>query len=494
MTSSRETVGGIVAGRTLPGIGERVIRRTSPGDGSPLSDVAVCGVQEVDDAVRIGAEAFDLGIWSDRSPQVRGEVLRTLADLVERDARMLAEMDAVEAGKPIGECIESDVPAALEALRWFAGAADKLYGATSPRGGQELGLTLREPIGVVAAIMPWNYPMAQTAWKLGPALAAGNSVLLKPAEQTPSSALHIARLAYEAGVPAEILSVLTGDGAVTGAAIASHPDIGALSFTGSTSTGRAILHAAASSNLKRVSLEMGGKSPQILLADALTYGEELFDQMIDAAFLTMGQNCTAGSRILVHESIADEVSDRFVTRARRLVVGPPLDPSTDIGPLITQDAADRVNALVDQAVSDGAEVLLRGAKLGQDGPTPQYVAPTVLRGCAPDSEIQQTEIFGPVATLTTFGSEAEAVTLANNTSYGLAASVWTRDLNSAMRLSRAVKAGVVSVNCYSEGGMSTPFGGYKQSGFGGKERAFDAFDQWTQTKTVWIHLHQTGER
>jgi gamma-glutamyl-gamma-aminobutyraldehyde dehydrogenase len=239
---------------------------------------------------------------------------------------------------------------------------------------------------------------------------------------------------------------------------------------------------------------MGGKSPQILLPDALAYGDELFDQMIDASFLTMGQNCTAGSRILVHESIADEVSDRFAKRARQLVVGPPLDPATDIGPLITQAAADRVNALVDRAVDEGAEILLRGSDPAQSAPTPQYVAPIVLRGCAPDSEIQQTEIFGPVATLTTFASEDEAVALANNTSYGLAASVWTRNLDAAMRLSRAVKAGVVSVNCYSEGGMSTPFGGYKQSGFGGKERAFEAFDQWVQTKTVWIQLHRTSEQ
>lgn len=487
MSSGTRLITALIGNERISSTSRGIVSRTNPSDGSPLPDSVVCGVEEVDYAVQVGQRVFDHGAWSRLEPAERGAALLRLADLVQRDGDLLAAMDSAEAGKPIRECLEGDVGAALEALRWFAGAADKLHGSTSMTGPSALGFTLREPMGVVAAIMPWNYPMAQAAWKIGPALAAGNSIILKPSESTPSSALRIAELALEAGIPEGVLSVLPGSGSVTGKAMAEHHGISALSFTGSTQIGRTILRASAESNLKRIALETGGKSPQILMDDALRYDDALFDHMIDAAFLTMGENCTAGSRILAHESIIDEVVERFVARARRLVVGPASDPETDIGPLISPEAAARAHALVDRAIADGGELAYGGEKT--QVADSQYVNPTVIRGVKPESEIQQVEVFGPVVTVASFATEAEAIHLANNTEYGLAASLWTNDVDRVVRVARALQAGVVSVNCYSEGGMSTPFGGYKTSGFGAKERGMEAFDQWTNTKTVWLQVH-----
>ncbi|MFC8194291.1 aldehyde dehydrogenase family protein [Streptomyces sp. NPDC057298] len=462
------------------------LRVVNPTTGELITTVPAASADDVARAAEQAHRVFQSGVWSGRPPRERAAVLLRLADLMERDAEFLAGLDSEDAGKPITECRTGDVPGAIESIRWFAEAADKVFGRVAPTGHDSLGLVSREPVGVAAAILPWNYPLAMAAWKVGPALVAGNCLLLKPAEATPRSTLHLAALATEAGLPDGVLTVLPGLGPVTGTALARDPLVRALSFTGSTATGRRILAAAAETNFKRVSLEMGGKSPQVLMADALAYGDDLIDNMIEAAFLTMGQNCTAGSRVLVHHSIAEEVLHRFTTAAKGLVIGDPADPRTQVGPLISTTALDRVSAAVEAARSAGAHIHTGGLPPGlpEHG---AYYPPTVVSRAPAGSDVLTKELFGPVVTVETFESEDEAVRRANATEYGLAASVWTRDLDTAVRLARAIEAGVVSVNSYSEGDITTPFGGWKQSGFGGVEKSTDAFAQWTREKTIWIH-------
>ncbi|PBC77550.1 gamma-glutamyl-gamma-aminobutyraldehyde dehydrogenase [Streptomyces sp. TLI_235] len=467
---------------------QSVLRVTNPATGELIAALPAANARRVAEAAERAQRVFESGSWSRWPPRGRASVLLRLADLMERDAETLARLDSEDAGKPITECRTGDVPGAIESIRWFAEAADKLFGRLAPTGRDHLGLISREPVGVVAAILPWNYPLAMAAWKVGPALAAGNCLLIKPAEATPRSALHLARLATEAGLPEGVLTVLPGHGPVAGTALARDPLVGALSFTGSSAVGRRILTDAAQTNFKRVSLEMGGKSPQILMADALGFGDELIDNMIEAAFLTMGQNCTAGSRVLIHRDIAEEVLARFVAAAESLVIGDPSEPETRIGPLISHAARDRVAGAVDAAAAAGAHIHTAGLPDGMPG-AGAYYPPTIVTGAPVASDVLTQELFGPVVTVQTFTTEAEAVRLANATEYGLAASVWTRDLDTALRLSRDVQAGVVSVNAYSEGDLSTPFGGWKQSGFGGAEKSAAAFAQWTREKTIWIRTH-----
>lgn len=459
----------------------------NPANGAVIGEIETTAPDLVAQHARDALAVFDSGAWSGRTPRERAAVLLRLADLMERDAALLARLDSEDAGKPIRECIENDVTGAIETIRWFAEAVDKRYGDVSTTPRNALSFTEWEPFGVVAAILPWNYPLAMAAWKVGPALALGNSLILKPAEATPRSTFHLARLAVEAGLPDGVLRVLTGHGSVTGDSLARDPLIGAISFTGSTTTGRRVLKAAAESNMKRVSLEMGGKSPQILLDDALDFGEDLIQNMVTAAYLTSGQNCTAGSRILVARSIHDEVVRRFVDAAEALVVGDPSDPRTDLGPVISDAAADRILTAVRAAVSNGARLATGGEEV-LVSPGGRYLPPTVLTDVPAGDHILRAELFGPVVTVQSFDTLEDAITLANDTDYGLAASIWTSNINDALGAARRVRAGLISINSYSEGDLTVPFSGWNHSGFGGAEKSLAGFEQWSRRKSVWAQI------
>jgi 4-(gamma-glutamylamino)butanal dehydrogenase len=458
----------------------------NPATGRQLADVAAGDVADIDLAVRAARRAFDAGVWSRRSPAERKQVLLNFADLLEANLEELAQLEALDAGKPITDCRDVDIPETVRTFRWYAEALDKVFDAVAPTGHDALGLIIREPIGVVGAVLPWNFPLMMAAWKAAPALAAGNSLIIKPAELTSLSTLRLAELAAEAGIPDGVLSVVPGLGETAGQALGRHMDVDALSFTGSTEVGRMFLRYSSESNLKEIVLECGGKSPQVIMANPpdLDY---VADQVLFAGFMNMGENCTCGSRLIVHRSVRDELIDKLVNKTADWPVGDPLDPATKIGPMIERPHLDKVLGYIEAGRQEGARVVVGGGRT-LEASGGYFVEPTVFDDVANSMKIAREEIFGPVISTIPFDTEEEAIALANETSYGLAASLYTTDLDTAFRLARSIKAGTVSVNSYSEGDITTPFGGYKQSGFGGRDKGLEAFDQYTQKKTVWVTL------
>jgi acyl-CoA reductase-like NAD-dependent aldehyde dehydrogenase len=471
-----------IGGRFVDALDGSTFEVVNPHDGSLVAEVSEAKPADVDRAVAAARDAFPA--WSSASAADRGRFLLRLADAVEAHADELAQLESLDTGHPIRDSSRLDVPRTAATFRYFGGMADKYQGDVVPVERGFLNYLLRQPLGVVGQIVPWNFPLMFTSWKMGPALAAGNTVVFKPAELTPLSALRMAELMNEVGFPDGVVNVVPGFGPVAGAYLASHGDIQKIAFTGSTSVGRAVLEASAS-NLKRVQLELGGKGANIVFGDA-----DLAAAVAGSAFAifhNQGQACIAGSRLILHRSIADEFVERFVDLARSIRLGNPLDPTTEMGPLTSAEHRDRVMGYVKIALDEGAEILT-GGKPPEDPALAAgcYFEPTVVRA-RPGDRVSQEEVFGPFVTVTTFDHEAEAIELANGTEYGLGAGLWTRDIAQAHKAAAAILSGMVWINCYKRVNPGSPFGGIRSSGYG-REMGFEAMHEYTETKSVWVNV------
>jgi acyl-CoA reductase-like NAD-dependent aldehyde dehydrogenase len=455
----------------------------NPATEEPLTEIAEAGEPEVDAAVRAARSAFDEGPWPRMTGAERGAILWKLADLLQANAQELAELESLDAGKPISDTTRIDVPLTIACFRYFAGYADKIEGETIPSRWGSFNYTLREPLGVVACIVPWNYPLLLASYKLAPALACGNAVVLKPATQTPLTALRLGELALEAGIPAGVLNVIPGPGRTCGEALAGHPMVDKVALTGSTATGARVM-AAAARNCTKVQLELGGKSPNVIFADA-----DLEKASAGAAFgifSNKGEICTAGSRLFVESKVHDDVLRRVVERAAKMKQGDPLDPKTRMGPQISKEQRDAVLRYVEIGKKEGAR-LIAGGGAPEDLPKGWFVKPTIFDDVSNEMTIAREEIFGPVLSVIRFDSFEDLIRKANQTIYGLAAGVWTQDVKKAHRAARLLQAGTVWVNTYNMYDPSTPFGGFKKSGFG-RELGSAAIEEYTQRKSVWIDL------
>lgn len=457
----------------------------SPIDGRVLALVASCDSADADLAVASARAAFESGVWSREAPVVRKATMVRFSELLQAHSEELALLETLDMGKPISDSLSVDLPGSIDSIRWCGEAIDKIYDEVAATSADQLGLVTREPVGVVAVIVPWNFPLMMASWKLGPALAAGNSVVLKPSERSPLTAIRVAQLALEAGLPAGVLNVLPGYGHTVGKALALHNDVDTLAFTGSTQVAKQLLVYAGQSNMKRVWLEAGGKSPNIVFADAPDL-QAAAESAAAAIAFNQGEVCTAGSRLLVQNSIKDRFVPMVVEAMKGWKPGHPLDPETNVGAMVDGRHLDGVMQHIKDGQAQGARLLL-GGRVAQVETGGSYVEPTLFDNVNNAMNIAQQEIFGPVLSVIAFDEADDAVRIANDTPYGLAAAVWTSDLSRAHTMARALRAGSVWVNLYDGGDMTAPFGGYKQSG-NGRDKSLHAFDKYTEIKATWIQL------
>lgn len=462
-----------------------VFDNISPRNGVVLNSIAACDTRDVDAAVASSRRAFDSGVWSEMEPKARKLVMLRFAEIFAANTDELAVLETLDMGKPIAESTSFDVGAVHECLQWYAEWCDKIYDEVAPSGPNALGLITREPLGVIGAVTPWNFPMLMAMWKIAPALASGNSIVLKPAEQSSLTALRIAELAVEAGIPPGVFNVVTGFGPTAGQAIGMHMDVDALVFTGSGEVGKLFLQYAGRSNMKRVWLECGGKTPFIVLNDCAD-PEHAASTLANAMFFNQGEVCVAPSRLIVQEGIKDDFVAEVHKTARTIIAGDPLGPNTKMGAIVDQEQLSKILSYIEIGQNEGADLTLGGKQTLSDLGG-YYVEPTIFENVSNDMKIARNEIFGPVLSVLTAKDEQDAIAIANDTDYGLASSLWTKDLSKAHRLARKIKAGQVWVNCFDGGDITMPFGGYKQSG-NGRDRSQHALDKYTELKATWIEL------
>ncbi|MCF3641990.1 aldehyde dehydrogenase [Rhizobium sp. TRM95111] len=474
-----------IDGKFVEAISGKQFDAINPATGKTLTGVASCDQADVDLAVKSASRAFDSGVWSRRSPAERKKILQRFGELMLKHADELALLETLNMGKPISDARSIDVPGSANTILWYAEAIDKIYDEIAPTGDGALGMITREPVGVVAAVVPWNFPLLMACWKIGPALAAGNSLILKPAEQSPLSAIRLAEMAAEAGIPDGVFNVVTGLGETAGMALGMHMDVDCVTFTGSTEVGKLFMTYSAKSNMKRVALECGGKTPHIVMADCGNL-DEAATAAAFGIFFNQGEVCNAGSRLLVDARIKDEFLEKVIAVGNTLQPGDPLDAGTKLGAIVSKTQMDRVLEYIDIGSKEGAR-LKSGGKQVRTESGGYFVEPTVFDNVDNNMRIAQEEIFGPVLSTIIFKDAEEAVRIANDTIYGLAAAVWTDNIDTALSTARRLRAGSVWVNNFDESNITMPFGGYKQSGFG-RDKSLHAIEKYTELKATWIKI------